>query len=192
MSQASLCIFEAIKCLLAHSKPTIASRWFSQSFGQFLSAAFFVLVPSSQKLNTTDAKTISPDSNFKLETASRIKVLTDLYQIEIDTAGGDIRRLLLNNHLADNGQDKFLLLDDTQKPLLYVAQSGLIGNDLPTHKSMFTSEKTNYVLESGQNHLDVKLNYKNQDVEVVRIISFDRDSYQIGVRYEITNHSKIL
>ena len=58
-------------------------------------------VPSSQKLNTTDTKTISPDSNFKLETASRIKVVTDLYQIEIDTAGGDIRRLLLNNHLAE-------------------------------------------------------------------------------------------
>ena len=148
-------------------------------------------VPSSQKLNTTDTKTISPDSNFKLETASRIKVLTDLYQIEIDTAGGDIRRLLLNNHLADNGQDKFVLLDDAHKPLLYVAQTGLIGNDLPTHKSTFTSEKTNYVLESGQNHLDVKLNYKNQDVEVVKIISFDRDSYQIGVRYEITNHSKL-
>jgi YidC/Oxa1 family membrane protein insertase len=147
-------------------------------------------VPSSQKLNNTDAKVITPDSNFKLETASRIKVVTDLYQIEIDTAGGDIRRLLLNNHLADNGEDKFLLLDDAQKPLFYVAQTGLIGNGLPTHKSIFTSEKTNYVLESGQNHLDVKLNRKNQDVEVVKIISFDRGSYQIGVRYEITNHSK--
>ena len=147
-------------------------------------------VPSSQKLNTADTKTISPDANFKLETGSRIKVATDLYQVEIDTVGGDIRRLLLNNHLADNAQDKFVLLDDAQKPLLYVAQTGLIGNDLPTHKSTFTSDKTNYVLENGQNHLDVKLNFKNQDVEVAKIISFDRGSYQIGVRYEITNHGK--
>jgi len=105
-------------------------------------------VPSSQKLNSIDTKTIAPDSNFKLETGSRIKVATDLYQIEIDTIGGDIRRLLLNNHLADNAQDKFVLLDDSQKPLFYVAQTGLIGNDLPTHKSIFTSEKTNYVLEN--------------------------------------------
>ena len=102
-------------------------------------------VPSSQKLNSIDTKTIALDSNFKLETGSRIKVVTDLYQIEIDTVGGDIRRLLLNNHLADNAQDKFVLLDDSQKPLFYVAQTGLIGNDLPTHKSIFTSEKTNYV-----------------------------------------------
>ena len=105
-------------------------------------------VPSSQKLNSIDTKTNAPDSNFKLETGSRIKVATDLYQIEIDTIGGDIRRLLLNNHLADNAQDKFVLLDDSQKPLFYVAQTGLIGNDLPTHKSMFTSEKINYVLEN--------------------------------------------
>ena len=147
-------------------------------------------VPSSQKLNSIDTKTIVPDSNFKLETGSRIKVATDLYQIEIDTIGGDIRRLLLNNHLADNAQDKFVLLDDSQKPLFYVAQTGLIGNDLPTHKSTFTSEKTNYVLENGQNHLDVKLNFKNQDVEVSKIISFDRGSYQIAVRYEIMNRGK--
>jgi len=127
-------------------------------------------IPSSQKLNTADSKTISPDSNLKLESGTRIKVATDLYQIEIDTVGGDIRRLLLNNHLADNAQDKFVLLDDAQKPLFYIAQTGLIGNDLPTHKSTFTSDKTNYVLENGQNHLDVKLNYKNQDVEVAKII----------------------
>jgi YidC/Oxa1 family membrane protein insertase len=148
-------------------------------------------IPSSQKLNNTqDANTITPDSNFKLDTGSRIKVSTDLYQLEIDTVGGDIRRLLLNNHLADNAQDKFVLLDDAQKPLLYIGQSGLIGNQLPTHKSVFTSEKTNYVLENGQNNLDIKLNYKNQDVEVVKIISFERDNYQIQVRYEITNHGK--
>ena len=150
-----------------------------------------VSIPSSQKLNNTqDTKVITSESNFKLETGARIKVATDLYQIEIDTVGGDIRRLLLNNHLADNAQDKFLLLDDAQKPLLYVAQTGLIGNDLPTHKTIFTTDKTNYSLEHGQNNLDVKLNYKNQDVEVLKIISFERDSYQIQVRYEITNHGK--
>ena len=39
-------------------------------------------IPSSQKLNNTqDANTITPDSNFKLDTGSRIKVSTDLYQI---------------------------------------------------------------------------------------------------------------
>lgn len=151
-----------------------------------------VSIPSSQKLNNTqDTKVITSESNFKLETGARIKVATDLYQIEIDTVGGDIRRLLLNNHLADNAQDKFLLLDDAQKPLLYVAQTGLIGNDLPTHKTIFTTDKTNYSLEHGQNNLDVKLNYKNQDVEVLKIISFERDSYQIQVRYEITNHGKV-
>ena len=35
-------------------------------------------IPSSQKLNTADSKTISPDSNFKLESGTRIKVATDL------------------------------------------------------------------------------------------------------------------
>ena len=147
-------------------------------------------IPSSQKIDKADTKTISPDTNFQLETLARIKVITDLYEIEIDSVGGDIRQLLLNNHFTENTQDKFILLDDAQKPLLYVAQTGLIGQNLPTHKSIFTTEKTKYVLEDGQNHLDVKFNFKGQDVEVTKIISFDRGSYQIGVRYEINNLSK--
>jgi len=37
-------------------------------------------VPSSQKLNSIDTKTNAPDSNFKLETGSRIKVATNQSQ----------------------------------------------------------------------------------------------------------------
>lgn len=148
----------------------------------------------ADKLNTAqDTQAIAGDSSFKLDSGSRIKVSTDLYQVEIDSLGGDIRRLLLNNHLANNSQEKFLLLDDVKKPNLYIARSGLFAknsNVLPDHNSVYSFEKNNYQLADGSNALDVKLTFKNQDVEVNKIITFVRGSYEISVRYEILNHSK--
>ena len=57
-----------------------------------------------------------------------VEVMTDLYQIEIDTQGGTIRKLYLNDYpvTLDNPNEKFQLLRPTL-PDLYLAQSGLIG-----------------------------------------------------------------
>ena len=71
-----------------------------------------VRVPAEKLKTAQDTQAIAGDSGFKLDSGPRIKVSTDLYQVEIDSLGGDIRRLLLNNHLANNSQDQFLLLDD--------------------------------------------------------------------------------
>jgi len=81
---------------------------------------------------------------FQLASDKRITVETDTFKAEIDTLGGDVRRVELIKHHADysNNQD-FVLLDDSKSPLVYVAQSGLIGNELPTHKTVYTSASSN-------------------------------------------------
>ncbi|PKO53012.1 MAG: membrane protein insertase YidC, partial [Betaproteobacteria bacterium HGW-Betaproteobacteria-20] len=68
------------------------------------------------------------DGEFKLLAGQRISVTTDLYKADIETTGGDLRRLELIKHRASN-DDKanFVLLDDAAKPMTYVAQTGLIG-----------------------------------------------------------------
>jgi YidC/Oxa1 family membrane protein insertase len=81
-------------------------------------------------------------------------------------------------------------MDDAAKPMTYVAQTGLIGADLPTHKAIFTSEASNYTLPEGQDSLDVKLSWTNGNgITVDKIYTFHRNHYVIDVNYVINNGS---
>ncbi len=132
------------------------------------------------------------DSDYKLQTAQRISVTTDLYKADIETAGGDLRRLeLLKHRSSDNDKTNFILLDDAAKPMTYVAQSGLLGADLPTHKSLFTSSATSYQMQQGKDTLEVRLSWANNGVTVDKIYTFHRNKYVIDVTYEVKNGSTI-
>ena len=130
---------------------------------------------------------------FKLDSAQRINVSTDLFQAEIDTLGGDLRRLTLNKHRASDSQDNFVLLDDAAKPMLYVAQTGLIGKDLPNHKSLFTTQAISYSMPATADSQEVRLSWvgtgANAGVNVDKIYTFHRNSYVIDVTYQISNGS---
>ncbi|MDP2247863.1 MAG: membrane protein insertase YidC [Nitrosomonadales bacterium] len=129
-------------------------------------------------------------SGFKLEKGQRIKIETDLYQGEIDTTGGDLRKLSLLEHRADDNVSDFVLLDDGASPLLYVAQTGLIGNELPTHRSVFTSASDSYKMDAGTDTLEVRLSWANDaGLQVDKIYTFNRGSYAIGVTYQVINNT---
>jgi YidC/Oxa1 family membrane protein insertase len=85
-------------------------------------------IPASTSAQVTGSTTPSnavESGAFKLENGQRIKVTTDLFQAEIDTVGGDLRRLALNKHAAaDEKEGNFVLMDDAAKPMLYIAQTG--------------------------------------------------------------------
>ena len=130
------------------------------------------------------------DSDYKLLAGQRISVSTDLYKADIDTTGGDLRRLeLLKHRAAENDKSNFVLLDDSAKPMTYVAQTGLIGTDLPTHKAVFTSPATSYQLLDGKESLEVRLSWSGNGVTVDKIYTFHRNKYAIDVNYEIKNGS---
>ena len=130
------------------------------------------------------------DGNFVLEKGQRINVTTDLFQAEIDTIGGDLRRLVLNKHSAVDVKDgQYVLMDDAQKPMLYIAQTGLLGEGLPTHKSQFTSTAINYTLADGQASQEVRLSWVTNGINVDKIYTFHRGSYVVDVNYEINNGS---
>jgi len=130
-------------------------------------------------------------TGFKLENGQRIRIETDLYRGEIDTVGGDLRKLALLQHRADDKESDYVLLDDQAAPLLYVAQTGLIGNGLPSHRSVFSSSADSYKMAAGSDQLEVRLNWTNDaGLQVDKIYTFQRDSYAIGVRYEIINNTE--
>ena len=132
--------------------------------------------------------TPSVGGGYQLNKAQRITVTTDLYRAEIETAGGDLRQLSLLKHRAnDSDTANFVLLDDSGKGMTYVAQSGLLGLNLPTHKDTYTTTATSYNLADGQDALNVTLSYTNQGVTVEKIYTFHRNQYLIDVNYNITN-----
>ncbi len=133
---------------------------------------------------------VAVDNDYKLQVGQRISVTTDLYKADIETTGGDLRRLELLKHRAeDNETSNFVLLDDSAKPMTYVAQTGLLGADLPTHKSLFTSAATHYQMQEGQDALEVRLSSVSNGVAVDKVYTFHRNKYAIDVNYEIKNGS---
>jgi YidC/Oxa1 family membrane protein insertase len=132
------------------------------------------------------------NGDYKLLSGQRISVTTDLFKADIETVGGDLRRLeLLKHRASDDEKANFVLLDDAAKPMIYVAQSGLIGADLPSHNAVFTSTATSYQMVEGQDALQVRLSWVNNGVTVDKIYTFHRNRYDIDVTYEIKNGTPV-
>lgn len=130
------------------------------------------------------------NSGVQLSSDSRIHVNTDMFDAEIDTMGGDLRKLILTHYKADGSKtEPYVLLDDQSKPKVYVAQSGLLGGDLPTHKSVFTSAQSQYKLQDGKDTLTVNLDWSNATYKVTKSYIFHRNSYLVDVNYHIENLS---
>lgn len=129
---------------------------------------------------------------FKLEQGQRVHVVTDLFDAEIDVNGADLRQLTLRQHRANEGDGDYELLSDAAKPMLYVAQTGLKGENLPTHRTLFTTAKTDYTMQDGADSLEVRFSAPAQNgVSVDKIYTFQRNNYAVEVRYEIKNDSAV-
>jgi YidC/Oxa1 family membrane protein insertase len=122
-----------------------------------------------------------------LKKADAVSVKTDIFAAEISTAGGDLRRVeLLQHHDAKDKNKPFVLLEENGSHV-YVAQTGLLGNDLPTHNSVFTAEQTSYTLEEGKDSVTVKLTSDMPFAKVSKLYTFHRGSYLIDIGYEVEN-----
>ena len=148
---------------------------------------------SAEPINTSAVHetTSAENGQFSLVHGQRIKVTTDLYEAEIDTNGGDLRRLVLNKHFAANEKEgNFVLMDDGANGMTYVVQTGLMGASLPNHKSQFTSSASSYKMADGAESQEVRLSWVGDGgVGVDKIYTFHRGSYVIDVNYQINNGS---
>ncbi|PWB51052.1 MAG: membrane protein insertase YidC [Nitrosomonadales bacterium] len=134
------------------------------------------------------SQSAAPEAVQQLSKGERVKVHTDTLYVEIDTVGGDIRRLELTRHHDDADKSKNFVLFSDQKPNTYIAQSGLIGNILPTHKTHFTAQGSEFSMTAGAQDLKVKLSAPAAaGVKVDKIFTFHRDSYVVDVEYQIRN-----
>ena len=158
----------------------------------------FKNIPVEESTNTQDAtipsastnlqdNTEKPESSFRLADSAYINVKTDLYNINISDVGGDIRSVALLKHKGES-EEPYQLLNDKFDPLLYVAQTGLLGNKLPTHKSEFSTVNRNYTMNSDI--LSVPLFFENEDIKITKTYEFTKNSYNIKLIYDIENKTK--
>lgn len=120
-----------------------------------------------------------------------IYVKTNLLEAEINTAGGDIQRLAFLQH--PDGQDKnkpFVLFQKGAGTHNYVAQSGLLGEGMPNHNSLFVAEQDKYDLADKADHVQVRMTATSlSGIKVAKVFTFYKGSYLIDVMYEIENGS---
>ena len=118
----------------------------------------------------------------------RVTVMTDTFKAEIDTAGGDLRRIeLLKYRDTLDPQKNFVLLEEDADHT-YIAQSGLIGGPFPNHTSTYSASQASYELTPGVDTLNVRLDAVDQNgAKVAKIYTFRRGAYVIDITFEITN-----
>lgn len=119
-----------------------------------------------------------------------IRVETDALFAEISTVGGDIRRLEFKQHKGTLDKTKNFVLFQTTADHTYIAQSGLIGQGMPNHRTTYTAAGREYKLQDGAQTIEVRLEaLETNGVKVAQIYKFTRGSYVINVSYDITNGS---
>lgn len=118
----------------------------------------------------------------------KIQVTTDTIVVEINTAGGNLQHVALINHREANDKSKPIVILQQQGSRTYLAQSGLLGQELPNHTAKFRSSQHEYQLDAGHDQVKVILTpVDGKNIHVNKIFTFHRGSYLIDVSYEIEN-----
>jgi YidC/Oxa1 family membrane protein insertase len=103
-------------------------------------------------------------------------ITTDLLQATISAQGGDIVRLELFKYKEKDHQDKNFVLFDSKHQ--YFAQSGLIGEGLPTHRTLFRRVVGPSELAADADTLQVRLEADGPNGgKIAKILTFHRNSY---------------
>ena len=117
-----------------------------------------------------------------------ITLTTDLFRVQVDTAGGVIQEvaLLKQRDTADEAKP-YLALQHTPERIS-IAQSGLLGEGMPNHRTLWEAVPGPRELAAGADSVSLVLEATAQNGDKVRqILTFHRGSYVIDVAFEITN-----
>ena len=80
-------------------------------------------------------------------------VKTDLFEVELNTAGGDIRRVTMQRVFSAKDRNDRLTLLEPNSTHYFVTQTGLLGDNLPNHKTQYQAEARAFTLAPGQDAL---------------------------------------
>ncbi len=154
------------------------------------------LLPTHAGLDATQSTSsnthlpqVAPE--IQVESESVIHVKTDVLDLTIDLAQGDITSAkLLDYAQTEADQAPFSLLNDNQGTR-YVANSSLLvvnQGAIERTKLGFQAGQSQYVLDANKDQLIVTLTGENEEgLAVKKRFTFKRGSYLIDVKYELAN-----
>jgi YidC/Oxa1 family membrane protein insertase len=127
-------------------------------------------------------------------TAGTVHVLTDVLDLDVSLAGGELRRAELPAYpLVKNRPEPVQLLNRDSAESEFVLQTGLAGAEgvaAPTHVAVYTSPVSELRLADGQSELKLPLTWTDgAGITVTKTYTFKRGGYQIDVDYRIDNRS---
>jgi YidC/Oxa1 family membrane protein insertase len=142
-------------------------------------------VPSAAA--TASATTAPTTASTTAATGETFVVQTDLAAYRINTLGGVIEEVALVKHRDATDKSKPYLVMAKNADRIHIAQSGLIGNGLPNHNTLYSKVSTNLALGDAQT-LEVRLSAPLQSGGKNDLVyTFKRDSYIVDVTHEVTN-----
>jgi YidC/Oxa1 family membrane protein insertase len=142
----------------------------------------------------TTAVPAAADDAVAVANASAVHVVTDVLDMDVSLAGGELRRAdLVAYPVAKGRAQPVRLLNRDSDAARFVLQSGLAGTDggpAPTHQALFKSAVTEVTLAPGQDEIKLPLTWTNDaGVTVTKTYTFKRGGYQIDVDYLVQNAS---
>ncbi|PCM44099.1 membrane protein insertase YidC [Marinobacter sp. ANT_B65] len=148
----------------------------------------FITPESGQSVSSSTGNTVGVNNQY-------ISVRTDVFDLVIDRVSGNlVKSSLLAYDKTLKGSEPLTLLNNTENRF-YVLESGLIGKNGPDNAKngqapVYDTEATSYELSEGENELTVDLVHTMENgIRITKRYQFERDSYEIDVRYLIDNQS---
>ena len=162
------------------------------SAGQAATAGVPNVTPSTPTSPTPTVPGAAPTapSATKAPMGEPIVVRTDMFEAELGTVGGDIRRVTFFKVFSALDRTKPLTLLTPDPQHYFVTQSGLLGEGLPTHKTLYKASSRDFTLAPGADSLEVRLSATDAGgAQVVKRLVFRRGSYQVEQSFEVRNTS---
>ena len=117
-----------------------------------------------------------------------VVITTDVLRLTLSTEGGTVVRTELLNYKQDADRSQPVVLLDETPQHSYVAQTGLIGGNYPTHKTVMQLQPGERTLQDGQDSLTVRLESPEMDgVKLVKTLTFKRGAYDVAVQHDVIN-----
>ncbi len=141
-----------------------------------------------------------------------VKIKTDVIALEIDMQGGTVTNLDLLNYPIEkantvvNSLRKLIGMEvpeansapvrlfNNDPENIFIAQSGLIAEGgsttAPNHYTVFKSDQDSYVLQPGQDSLQVPLTWADKSgLVITKLFTFKRGAYEIILDQKVKNNS---
>jgi YidC/Oxa1 family membrane protein insertase len=146
--------------------------------------------PSAENLSpamaSTGRATGVPGAKTPVAPGATVEVRTDLLVATISTVGGTLERLELLKHKAQADENKdFVLLGQS---FAYEAESGLIGDGFPNHRTVWRVLPGPRELAASADKLEVRFVADGPNgLSVEKIYTFHRNRYLIDVSLDLKN-----